>query len=281
MTSGNPLIREKLEVEEAVTKLEALYGHFLKEKNRIEMYIKNREGNIVDFKAGIEKLKTIPDIPENAVFKIKALKYDSLFESDNKELEFKADDIETVTKMLRMIREKTHRTRFLDDTLTFGGIPIKFFQKPAAYDRDQIISVWQVGEIERPSLRKAQETIVAKHQTIKNLEQRIFEEHKTIAELKEKLTTGFEKEHELVELKIKFSTIVRKIEKMSEQPSEYPAHEAVENNNLEEFKKLYEDNPDLLDVQNENGVTPVDLVDQLKRDDFQRYIDEQKPCLAP
>ena len=106
LTSGNPLIREKLEVEEAVTKLEALYGHFFKEKSRIEMYIKNRGGNIVDFQDGIEKLKTIPDIPEDAVFKIKALKYDSLFEGDNKELEFKADDIETVTKMLRMIREK-------------------------------------------------------------------------------------------------------------------------------------------------------------------------------
>ena len=107
----------------------------------------------------------------------------------------------------------------MDDTLTFGGVPIKFFQKPAAYDRDIIISVWQVGDFERPSLRKAQETIVGKHQTIKRLEQRIVEEHKTIAELKEKLTAGFEKEHELVELKIKFSTIVRKIEKMSEEAS--------------------------------------------------------------
>ena len=183
--------------------------------------------------------------------------------------------------MLRMIREKTHRTRFLDDTLTFGGVPIKFFKRPAAYDREQIITIWQVGDLERPSLRKAQETIATKNQTIARLEQKIIDEHKTIAELKEKLTTGFEKEHELVELKIKFSTIVRKIEKMSEEPPKNPAHEAIETNNLEEFKRLCDDNPDLLDVQNKDGVTPADLVDELKRYDFQEYIDEQRTRRAP
>ena len=280
LTSGNPLIREKLEVEEAVIKLESLYGHFLKEKSRIEMFIGHREDDIVDFRKGIEKLKLLPDLPEEAVFKIKALKYDSLFEDENKELEFKADDIETVTKMLRMIREKTHRTRFLDDTLTFGDVPIHFFQKPAAYDHETILSVWQVGDFERPSLRKAQETLVGKKQTIARLESRIVEEQKTIAELKEKLTAGFEKEHELVELKIKFSTIVRKIEKMSEEGPVYPAHEAVKTNNLEEFIKLCDQDPGLLDVQDKDGVTPVDLIEDLNRYEFQEYVDEQKPRMA-
>jgi len=276
LTSGNPLIREKLEVEEAVTKLEALHSHFLKEKYRFENQIKYRKEEIVSFKDGIKKLEDIPDIPESAVFKIKALKYDSLF-GDDKELEFEANDIETVTKMLRMIREKNHRTRFLDDTLTFGDVPIKFFKKQASYDRNLSFNVWQVGDLERSSLRKAQGTIIAKHQTILRLEGKILDGDKSIALMKEKISSGFEKEHELVELKIKFSNIVRKIENLSNETLETPAHDAVKNNNLEEFIKMCDENPTLLDVQNEAGVTPADLIDELKRYDFQEYIDEQRP----
>ena len=67
---------------------------------------------------------------------------------------------------------------------------------------------------------------------------------------------------------------------MGGETPETQAHEAVKNNNLEEFKKLCDDNPDLLDVQNEEGVTPADLIEDLKRYDFQEYIDDQRTRCA-
>ncbi len=305
MTSGNPLIKEKLETDEEIVKLEALESQFLNEKSRAKWMLSRRLDEIDQLASLKEQLENLPNIPENPAWKIKFSKY-SLWDKD-----FETEDIKEFEKALEVLKKQTHLTMFKDDTLSFGDINISYWNEKNPYVKNESVKIYEGGGIRRSKPKDLADLFKRKEDVIDRLNQKIEKLEKESSSLKEKLDKVFEHQEKLVHLKIKINDIERRIEKEARKDQNEPenkkdktsnnfedrlllldsvkpsilseqdkngnniAHYVVKiKNNPEILQKIHEKNSSILMLPNKNGDTPIDLIYKNKLKGYEKILDQ-------
>lgn len=280
LTSGNPLIKEKLEVEEKVVKLEALESQFQKEIQRARWLHDTTSQDIEGLSEYLVRVTALPDLPDTPLWKIKSSKF-SEFDKD-----FENEDREKFYKAFRAFRNKVHITTFKDDTLSVSDIPLSSYLKRDDYDNKKMYTAWEVGGIRRGSLSYIEDLLRNRDDKIQHIQDKIDALSEEKQHLEGKITGMFELQDELVTAKVRLNEINHIIEN---EASESDGEVSVKNNSKESVSgeiasNMFNDTLDMLSQvspselakQDEKGNTVAHYVVDVKRDPALLYELVQK-----
>ncbi len=195
VTSGNPFIKEKLEVDQEISRLESLAKSHSDNVYKMKLMLKHKEEEFDNHQIRLNKYEAIPSLKESPdIWRIEMKKYG--FEKD-----FQTEDRNKMLVMLRKIFDSQQLTKV--DGITCGGLPISV-TRSFNPEKGTFNTSWNI-EIPENQIRFRHSKDVCKilndrEGYIQNMSQKVEGIKQEISSIKEKIETPFEHKDKLNEL---------------------------------------------------------------------------------
>lgn len=220
ITSGNPKIKEKLEIEHEIIRLNNLLSHHNDSVFFAKSMIKAYKTDKDVLKESIEKHKNVPDI-QNSIWTLDLSKYGfkSEYEGDRE-------------KMLALVQRVLNSQQLTKvDGMQFGGVPVAFSRTYNA-ENGKFSTCWYMDcppYLERRNAADLQKLLMNKEEQTQNLCEKLKETEDKVEKHEKLLEVPFEHEEKLARLQKRSHELDFELENKGENGTENGEKEDQEN----------------------------------------------------